>query len=144
VDRSCPLPFVAADICLWGGYLSCGRRHGQTRDLPILQKWSGNYPVAELKRLPEGQRKTRVGFFGDGASFADAWPAFKPGEKVPEVNFTESLVVFSRNMVFYNRTSIAKVTIQDGVAEVMAFETMSSAPVEDKAAMAMAVIPREG
>ena len=117
---------------------------GKPVDLPILQKWSGDYPVAELQRLPQGQRKTRVGFFGDGASFADAWPAFKPGEKVPEVNFTENLVIFSRNIVYYNRTSIAKVTLQDGVAEVMAFETMSSAPVEDKAAMAMAVIPREG
>lgn len=113
-------------------------------DLPILQRWSGDYPVAELKRLPEGQRKTRVGFFGDGPSFAAAWPAFKPGEKVPQVDFVENLVVFSRNRVYYNRTSIAKVTIQDGVAEVMAIETRSSAPVADKAAMAMAVIPREG
>jgi hypothetical protein len=72
------------------------------------------------------------------------WQAFKPGEEVPEVDFSKHLVVFSRNVSFYNRTSIAKVTLKDGVADFLAIETLSSMPIEDKAGMAMAVIPRDG
>jgi hypothetical protein len=113
-------------------------------DLPILQQWSGDYPMAHLNRLPEGQQQSHVGFIGDEATFGAVWQAFKPGEKVPEVDFGKELVVFSRNVVFYNRTSIAKITLQDGVAEAIAIETMSSLPIEDKVAMALAVIPRAG
>jgi acyl-CoA synthetase (AMP-forming)/AMP-acid ligase II len=34
----------------------------------------------------------------------------------------QNLVIFSRNLVYYNHTSIAKVTLRDGVAEVIAIE----------------------
>ena len=40
--------------------------------------------------------------------------------------------------------SLLKVTLQDGTAEIIAMETMSAMPIEDKVAMAMGVIPREG
>ena len=43
-----------------------------------------------------------------------------------------------------NRTSIFKVELRDGSAEILAMETMSALPIEEKVAMAMAVIPREG
>ena len=72
------------------------------------------------------------------------WQAWKPGEKTPEVDFEANLVVFFRNVVFYNRTSIAKATLRDGMLEVLAIETRSSMPVEDKVAMALAVVPRKG
>jgi hypothetical protein len=45
-------------------------------------------------------------------------------------------------VAFYNRTRIFKVTLREGVAEVLATETMSAIPVTDKVAMALAVIPR--
>ena len=117
---------------------------GDVKDLPILQKWSGDFPVAQIERLPADQRKERVGYIGDPATFAAVWEAFKPGEPLPAVDFAKNLVVFSRNVHFYNRTSIARVTVKDRVAEVMAIETLTSTPVEDKVAMALAVIPREG
>jgi len=117
---------------------------GKARDLPILETWSGDYPVSQLKCLPEGQRNSPAGFLGDSAAFTAVWQAFKPGEKVPEIDFSSHLVVFSRNVEFYNRNSIAKVSLEDGVVEVLALETMTSMPIEDKVAMAMAVIPREG
>jgi hypothetical protein len=117
---------------------------GQAKDLPIVQQWSGDYPVSALNRLPEGQRESRVGYLGEGAAFNDVWQAFKPSEKAPEVDFSTHLVLFCRNVEFYNRTSIAKVTLMDGVAEVIAIETLSAIPIEDKVAMALAVIPREG
>lgn len=116
----------------------------ERKNMTILQRWSGDYPLAQLNRLPDGQRASRVGYIGDAEQFAAVWQAFKPGEKVPEVNFAIHLVVFSRNVDFYNRTSIGKVTLKDDVAEVIAIETMSAMPIEDMVAMALAVIPREG
>jgi len=112
--------------------------------LPVSRTWTGDYPVAELDRLPEGQRRSRVGYLGDEKAFAAVWKALKPGEDVPDVDFGGNIVVFSRNVVFYNRTNILKVTLKEGVAEILAMETMSALPIEDKVAMALAEIPRVG
>lgn len=119
--------------------------HGnEPNALPILQSWRGDYPVSQLNRLPEGQRASRIGYLGDAVEFADVWRVFKPGERIPELDFSKHLVVFSRNVTFYNRTAISKVILRDGVAEILARETMTALPIEDKAAMALAVIPRTG
>jgi len=111
-------------------------------ELVISQSWSGDYPVAELKRLPAGQQQSGVGYLGNAAAFESVWTAFKPGEAVPVVDFGKQVVVFHRNVDFYNRTRIFKVTLKDGTADVLAMETMSAIPITDKVAMAMAVIPR--
>ena len=113
-------------------------------NLPILHRWSGNFPVNHLYRLPDGQRKARAGFIREQKTFVLVWQAFKPGEKAPEIDFRKYLVLFSRNVKFYNRTNIFKVTLNDGVAEIFAMETMSAMPIEEKVAMAMAVIPVNG
>lgn len=114
------------------------------RDLPILQRWSGDYPVAQIDRLPEGQRQSRVGYFGDAETFGRFWQGFKPDTAVPAVDFGKHVVVFARNLEFYNRTLIAKVVFTHGIAEVVVSETLSARPIEDKAAMALASIPRAG
>ena len=111
-------------------------------DIPLLEKWSGDYPVAELGRLPAGQQDSAAGYIGDTETFIRIWQAFMPGELPPAVDFNKNIVVFSRNVQFYNRTSILKVTLHDGTADIIAMETMSALPIEEKAAMAMAVIPR--
>src|SRR5512143_1248037 len=111
-------------------------------ELAISQSWSGDYPVAELGRLPEGQQQFPVGYLGNAAAFESVWSAFKPGEALPAVDFGTQVVVFHRNVDFYNRTRIFKVTLRDGVADVLAMETLSAIPIADKVAMAMAVIPR--
>ncbi len=113
-------------------------------EVAIAQSWSGDYPVAELKLLPQGQQQSAAGYLGSAAAFASVWAAFRPGETAPAVNFRKQLVVFHRNVDFYNRTRIVRVTLKDGVAEVLAAETMSALPVTDKVAMALAVIPRAG
>jgi hypothetical protein len=145
--------FILTSISGWAGGLPAAgpveranqrAAKGDVKNLPILQKWNGDFPVAQIERLPAEQRKERVGYIGDPATFAAVWEAFKPGEPLPAVDFQQNLVVFSRNVNFYNRTSIARVTVRDGVLEVMAVETLTSTPVEDKVAMALAVIPREG
>ena len=111
-------------------------------ELVISQAWSGDYPVAELKRLPAGQQQSGVGYLGSATAFESVWSAFKPGEAVPALDFGKHVVVFHRNVDFYNRTRIFRVTLKDGVADVLAMETMSAIPITDKVAMAMAVIPR--
>jgi hypothetical protein len=111
-------------------------------EVVIPQSWSGDYPVAELGRLPAGQQQSGVGYLGNAADFESVWAVFKPGEALPAVDFGKQVVVFHRNVDFYNRTRISKVTLRDGVAEVLAMETMSAIPIADKVAMAMAVIPR--
>jgi hypothetical protein len=116
----------------------------ERQPLSIVQSWQGDFPVAGLDRLPPAQRDTRVGVLTNAAAFATVWEALRPDEAVPTVDFGKHIVVFSRNVQFYNRTSIAKVTLRDGVAEIIAIETMSAAPIEDKVAMALAVIPRQG
>jgi hypothetical protein len=114
------------------------------RDLPILQRWNGDFPVAQIERLPEGQRQCRAGYLGDAETFGRVWQAFKPGTFVPVVDFNTHLVVFARNLDFYNRNMISKVVLWHGSAEVVAAETLSARPVEDKVAMALALIPRAG
>lgn len=113
-------------------------------ELVISQSWSGDYPVAELGRLPAGQRTSGVGYLGSAAAFESVWAALKPGEAVPAVDFGQHVVVFRRNVAFYNRTRIFKVTLRDGVADVLAMETMSAIPITNQVAMALAVIPRAG
>ena len=113
-------------------------------ELQILQKWSGDFPLAELMRLPAEQRTARVGYFSDPAAFAAVWEVFRPGETPPAIDFDRQLVIFCRNISFYNRLSIGRITLDKGVAELLAMETMSARPLEDKAAMALAVVPRSG
>jgi hypothetical protein len=111
--------------------------------IALKASWQGDYPVDALRRLPIGQRETATGYITDAATFASVWRAFRPDEVVPHVDFEQDLVVFARNVNFYNRTRIATVQIKDGVLQVLAVETMSAHPIEDKVAMALAVIPRK-
>ena len=78
----------------------------QTQDVLPGLSWSGDYPVTALAQLPAGQRQNRVGYIGDADTFAAVWRHFMPQEALPIVDFEKDLVVFSRNLVYYNRTRI--------------------------------------
>jgi len=110
----------------------------------ILQAWQGDYPVAKLKLLPEKQREQAVGFIADAKTFEDVWKAFKPEEAVPEIDFRTNIILFTRNTQFYNRISIGKVNVKNGVAKVLAMETMSAMPIEDKVAISLVAVPQRG
>jgi len=110
----------------------------------VFFQWNGDYPVANLDRLPEGQRTTPIGYIGDEGTFGNVWQIFKPGEETPEVDFATHFIVYVRNVDFYNRISIIKCTLKEGTAEILTMETRSAMPIEDKAAMALALIPRTG
>lgn len=120
--------------------------HSQPLDgeAKILESWQRDYPVAQLNLLPEKQREQGVGYIGDAKTFEGVWKAFSPGEDVPEIDFKANLVLFARNTQFFNRIRIGKVNVTNGVAELLAMETMSAMPIEDKVAMSMVVIARQG
>jgi len=117
------------------------RPHGQIKP---LYKWNGDYPVTQLFRLPAGQQDLSFGYIGDIETFLPVWRIFMPTEILPSVDFTKNLIVFIRDTKFYNQKSILTVINEDTTAEILAMETMSTIPFEDKVAMAMAVIPRSG
>jgi len=110
----------------------------------ILQSWHGDFPVAQLNLLPDGQQEKGIGFIGDAPTFEGVWKVFEPGEDVPEIDFKSNLVFFARNTQFYNRIRIGQINVTEGVAEVLAMETMSAMPIEEKVAMSMAVVARQG
>ncbi|RJP93687.1 MAG: hypothetical protein C4518_05750 [Desulfobacteraceae bacterium] len=110
----------------------------------VVFQWSGDYPVERLGSLPEGQHNSPVGYIIDKKTFSGVWQIFKPGEEMPEVDFTTHLIVFVRNINFYNQISIIKCTLRESTAEVLTMETRSAKPIEDKVAMALALIPRNG
>lgn len=51
---------------------------------------------------------------------------------------------FTRSVKIDNRKAITRVTLLDGVMEIQGIETMTSVPVTDKVAMALAEVPRQG
>jgi acid phosphatase (class A) len=120
------------------------RLHSLDGEAEILQSWQGDYPVAQINLLPEKQREQAVGFIIDAKTFEKVWKAFKPGEAVPEIGFKANFVVFARNTQFYNRINIGKVKVKNGLAEVLAMETLSAMPIEDNVAMSLLLVPRQG
>jgi hypothetical protein len=110
----------------------------------ILQAWQGDYPVNQFHLLPEGQRDSGVGYIGDDKSFARIWQQFKPNQTIPDIDFQDNLVLFARNVQFYNRISIGQVKLTDGVAEILAMETMSALPIENNVALSMVAVTRAG
>jgi len=137
-------PYLVIFMAIWvlGGCTGQGAKNQAPHPLRIVENWTGDYPVSALDRLPKGQRNTAVGWL-DESHFSSVWEAFRPGSAVPRVDFSRHLVVFVRNTEFYNRTHIAQVKVIDGVAEVIAMETMSAIPIQDRVAIALVVIPRD-
>ena len=119
------------------------RLHSLDGEAKILQSWQGDYPVSYLNLLPEKQREQAVGFIGDAETFGGVWKAFKPGEAVPEIGFRGNLVLFARNTQFYNSIRIGKVNVTNGVTEVLAMETMSAMPIEDRVVISLVVVARQ-
>jgi len=116
--------------------------HSLDGEAEILHSWHGDYPVTHLNLLPEKQREQAVGFISNAKIFESLWKAFKPDEEVPEIDFEANLVLFARNTQFYNRISIGKVNLKNGVAELVTMETKSAMPIEDKVAMSLIVVSR--
>ena len=138
------LPLVVCNLLYAGGEEATNPLQPLMGEAKILQSWQGDYPVAELNLLPEKQRKQGVGFIDDVKTFKKVWNAFKSGEAIPEIDFKSNLVLFARNTQFYNRIRIGKVNLKNGIAEVLAMETMSALPIEDKVAMTLVEVAREG
>ena len=113
-------------------------------ELQILHAWHGDYPVVHLDRLPSAQRENPIGYIDNMATFLKVWSIFKPGETAPEIDFKAHLVLFARNIQFYNQLSIGKIKVNNGVAEVLARETRSARPIENYVALSLVVVFRQG
>jgi len=111
------------------------------REVTILAQWDGDYPADSLSALPSHGRDLPAGYLADAAMFARIWTIFKPDVNVPEVDFADNIVVYYRNITYYNRTSIFKLSLQQGVLEILARETLSAIPIDDKVSISLAVIP---
>jgi hypothetical protein len=138
---------VAAGLVLagFGLVLAAGPApDAKPQEVKILQQWQGLYPVKDVNLLPEGQRAAGTGFMADAKTFAAVWKAWKGNEKLPEVDFQKHLVVFARNVQYLNVIRIGGILLKDGVVDVVAMETMSATPIDDKLHMSAAVIAREG
>lgn len=131
---------------------------GIEQEIKILQTWSGDYPVSQLDLLPEAQHDSPfgildlpteaqhdspVGVIDNKLTLGHVWLAFKPSEDVPVIDFKVNLVLYVRNTQFYNRIQIGKVKLEKGVAEIVAMETLSARPIEDKVAMSLVVVRRK-
>jgi len=68
---------------------------------------------------------------------------FKRGTAMPKVDFSKNLVIFIRGEGSCKQMFIAKVTLKDAVADVVADENRSGPPPEGHSAMALAAIPRD-
>lgn len=126
---------------------SCAAKPSPTQSRPnilLLNKWSSDYPVSQLARLPAGQRESQVGYIDDMETFIFIWRAFMPNQILPAIDFSKDLIVFTRNVKFYNQQSILTVRLEDNTAVIIVMETMSARPIEDLVSMSMAVIPRTG
>jgi len=145
-----PFNFSLSWILLWAlvflmsGCATTNSINTAPLNIPLLEKWSGDYPVPELGRLPEGQQNAGTGYIGDPETFIPVWRAFMPQEILPVVDFSKNIVVFTRNTEFYNQTFILKVALHDGTVEIITMKTLSAMPIKERVAMAMAVIPRDG
>lgn len=127
-----------------GGCAATGLPKKSGGQITPLSKWSGDYPVTQLFRLPAGQQDLAFGYIGDIETFLPIWRIFMPSEILPSVDFTKNFIVFIRDTRFYNQKYILTVMLEDATADILVMETMSTMPIGDKIAMAMAVIPREG
>ena len=127
-----------------GGAKQAGDSEPLTGDAAILQTWQGDYPVDRLNLFPQDERNLPVGYIDNAVTFEAIWKEFQPGQSLPDIDFKNQLVIFARNTQFYNRINIGKVKVTDGVVEVLAMETMSALPIEEKVAMSLVVVERKG
>lgn len=112
--------------------------------LPILNRWNGDYPTAQLDHFKQWHGQLHGGYIGDDVAFAAFWKNFKPGTAVPQVDFAKNLVVFVRGDGSYKQMFIAKITLKQDIAEIVATANKSASTPDDSFAMALAVIPRAG
>ncbi len=112
-------------------------------ELAIIQRWQIDFPVDKLDLLPEGQRESRVGYIDNANTFDAVWKVFNPFEPAPNIDFASQIALFVRNTQFYNRINVVKVGLKDGMAEIIAAETQSARPIEERVAMVLLTVPRK-
>ena len=113
--------------------------------VPILETLSGDLPVSVLTLFPQGMQNQPVGYFSNQQQLDTVLQSIQAdGKTLPVVDFSSQIVLFVKNTVFYNRLRIGQVSREDVTLTILAMETMSAMPIEDKVAISLAVIERDG
>jgi hypothetical protein len=112
--------------------------------LPILDRWSGDYPAADLHRLMEREDPSNGGYIGNEAAFVSFWNVFRRSSPVPAIDFDKNMVVFVIGERNWRQMFVAKATLKEGTAEIVADGYKSGFFSEDRVPIALAVIPRAG
>ena len=110
----------------------------------VLRSWDGGYPVSDLDLLPAAVRTAAVGYISDPDTLAAVWAVFQPGLPPPDVDFTQEIILFVRNVDFYNQLSIIQVPLDQGVARPVVRTTHTATPITDTVAMSMVLVERYG
>lgn len=112
------------------------------KHLPILDRWNGYYPIFQQERFEEWHATPHGGCFFEEAVFASFWGVFREGEKVPPIDFDKNMVVFVGGDGSSPPMIITKISIKDGIAEVLADRCPPGSTHEEGLPMALAEIPR--
>lgn len=111
--------------------------------VPVLDSVGGDFPVAALSLLPDGQQNAPVGYLDTQLQLDRILANITPsGSLSQKVDFETQIVLFARNTNFYNRISIGQVLFEGETLKLVAMETMSARPIRDKVAISLVVIPR--
>lgn len=110
----------------------------------IEKKWAGSLPVKSLKLFPEKQRKSRLAYVSSEKQWEALWKAAGFEEKLPKVDFEKSLVVVAKNVRSLNRISVNSASLDNGILRVLALETRTARPIQDKVYCSILVVPRKG
>jgi hypothetical protein len=116
----------------------------EPKKMELKQKWQGTFPTARLKLLAKGHQASRVAFIAEGKQWSQVWKAFDAEAKEPKIDFDKNIVVMVKNVRFLNRIFVGNATLDDGTLKVLAGETRTARPINDRVHCAMFVVPRAG
>ena len=112
--------------------------------LPVIERWSGQYPVNELYRMPEEQMINGTGFVNNAATWNKIWHGANQSD-APAVDFHSEIVCFAHNVVFLNILHVTAGTVDDdGVVDVLAIQTKTARPIDDFVYWSAGTIPIAG
>jgi len=112
--------------------------------LPVIERWSGQYPVSELHRMPEEQMINGTGFVNNTAAWNEIWHGANQSD-APAVDFHVEIVCFAHNVEFLNIVHVTAGTVDDeGVVDVLAMQTKTARPIDDFVYWSAGTIPIAG
>jgi hypothetical protein len=96
---------------------------GETKKLIPLREW-----VNVVRNNALSKEAPKEGFLTDAKAFAKLWKAWRPDEKVPEIDFRKQVVIVTLATGGPNRPRINVTLDDDGNVKVSASSTLIGGP----------------